>query len=231
MTSDFLEDLRTEQDQFRVAQANRRRGKARTGEPNATGENQETPSATADHQVSVVEKRKEEKEEKEEKEQLPPLPPASGGEAPKVSSTGRKPRKASLDAFMESDIPREIIDAALRLYAAWDKNDPDGREIHSAFPLMVTRMADIIEKHKPVLTIEILEQGAMDYLAQKMQRRKAPQYYFSYEPATGQLKAIWRSYAEAAYMKQKIAESNSVPPIPAPLLLEEPLHGSEAAGP
>jgi hypothetical protein len=151
---------------------------------------------------------------------ITPLPPASGGEAPKVAFTGRKPKKGSIDAFMATDMPREVIDAAIRLFAAWDKNDPDGREIHSAFPLMVTRMADIIAKHGPNLTVDVLEQGAMDYLAQQVKRRKAPQYYFGNEPPQGADKPLWRSYAEAAYMKRKLVAQATTPAPADPLLID-----------
>jgi hypothetical protein len=160
---------------------------------------------------------REEKRREEKEKSSTPLPPKGG--------SGRRPRKTSVDAFMESDIPREIIDTALRLYSKWDTTDPDGREIRADFPLMVTRMSDIIAKHGPQLTIEILERGAMDYLAYKARRRKAPQYYFGMQPPEGADKPLWRSYAEAAYMKQKITPTPPAPPTQEPMPLEETSNG------
>jgi len=257
MVSPFIEELRSAANERRIAQANRRRGKDKNGNPRVTTDNHGSKKLSADsisepeitepNQGEVVEERREEKIRKEKKEKqekeknIPPLTregavldgedlaPAQegisdageGSELVKATTPRRRgkhqPRKESVDAFMSQDIPQGVIEAARRVYQAWPKSDPDGRHIAADFNLLVPRMADLVATHGPILTIELLEQAAMDYIAYPAKHRKAPQFFFGSKPPEGQDKPLWRSYAEAAYTRAKIqrTKANTEAVIPA----------------
>jgi hypothetical protein len=217
-----IEEIRANQLEARIARANRYQkgtkpdASEHTGAPldkstevdldktQSTAQEHSQLRFDADNHTRRGEERRGEDKKKETKE-----------ESPKGASSGRRPRKGSVDAFMATDIPKAVIESALRLFAKWDKQDPDGREIKPDFNLMVPRMADILAKH-PTLTLEVLEAGAMDYLEYKAKRRKAPQFYFGSQPPEGADKPLWRSYAEAAYMKQKLSQPTAPEPTSEP---------------
>ncbi|BDU72362.1 hypothetical protein METEAL_15360 [Mesoterricola silvestris] len=79
MTSGFIEEIRTEADSMRLAQAKRRLGLDKHGNPRLTTDSKSEPRLTDPNQSEPVQKRREEKE-------IPPLPPKGGkyGKTPKV---------------------------------------------------------------------------------------------------------------------------------------------------
>ena len=100
MSSPFIEAIRTESDARRIAQANRRLGKDKHGNPKPTEPIPDDPRITADNQGEVVQERRVEESRGET-----PLPP---------KGTGR-------------EVPPLVQEWHGRLRGLWPKTQPDGK--------------------------------------------------------------------------------------------------------
>ena len=162
MFSPFIEAVRTEQDAFRLLQANRRKCRIKSGEPGTTTDNHGAPPCTTDNHGTVVKERREE----ERKEKVPPTP--------LQGERKRRTRGQIMEPYSE-DV-RFVANAVLKK-GFWHSQDPDGRPINQD-PAQLCIQLDLIFGDNPGISRDLLVKAAETYLAKPRKSYSAAQWFF-----------------------------------------------------
>lgn len=142
--------------------------------------------------------RSQEQEQEQEKEQeTTPLPPKGGRKR-------REPKPEPVDSLGQP-IPVEFVEAVGRIVDACPGEDRDGRKIRVTRGDVLTRLMEIRKNH-PAVTLEILVQAWLDYLASQPAHIKAPQYFFGKAEDQGPNAANWMPYARAVYVRMQLEQ-------------------------
>jgi hypothetical protein len=181
MVSPFIEQVRSEMDRWRLAQAERRLGKDKNGEPRLTPVSECEPQLTRDNHGEP---------------QLTENNPRSGvrvgvGVGDKEGEAKASPKKA---AGKHGVYPSEVVQTVNRIGKEVPKTDNRGREIKIVPAVLAERINEIFRTHRWV-TPDIAVQSWLDYLATEPEWIKAPHYFFGkQEHQHGG--AHWEAYAQ-----------------------------------
>lgn len=154
----------------------------------------------------------------------PPTPHAAaggaaaeeGGVPPKAPKRTRQQKQADSLLAVE-DVTEADIKAGTTLRDCWRKNDPlDGRIITCDMGKLVPRLASI-RMRQPLFTLEVLVQAGQAYCANKLQRYKSPEYFFSLQAEPHSSKPPFHEIASAIVNRNRMKASA---PAPIPLVPE-----------
>jgi hypothetical protein len=200
MVSPFIEQVRSEMDVWRLAQAERRLGKDKHGEPRLTTDSKSEPRLTVDNHGE------------------PELTGNNHGEGVGVGvgvgvgdkeetakAVSKKPRKPKADPFEK--FPEPLVTVCEKIIQQTPQKDPSDRLVRVDPALLIGRVDGLIQGN-PAITPGLLLDAWVSYLATKPGMVKAPQYFFGSQ-ADNKDGANWHPFARMIWNKQKNAEDRA----------------------